>query len=89
MKHLGEDLDIHCGGIDNAFPHHTNEIAQSESCLGEIRQEGQFGPVIGRSLQHVVHRRDAQGGVQVAAQGGGYQGRSRLAESLRYLFCAV
>ena len=31
MKHLGEDLDIHCGGIDNAFPHHTNEIAQSES----------------------------------------------------------
>jgi len=34
MKHLGEDLDIHCGGIDNAFPHHTNEIAQSESFLG-------------------------------------------------------
>ena len=34
MKHLGEDLDLHCGGIDNAFPHHTNEIAQSESYLG-------------------------------------------------------
>ena len=34
MKHLGEDLDIHAGGIDNAFPHHTNEIAQSESFLG-------------------------------------------------------
>ncbi len=34
MKHLGEDLDIHCGGVDNAFPHHTNEIAQSESYLG-------------------------------------------------------
>ena len=34
MKHLGNDLDIHCGGIDNAFPHHTNEIAQSESYLG-------------------------------------------------------
>ncbi len=34
MKHLGEDLDIHCGGTDNAFPHHTNEIAQSESYLG-------------------------------------------------------
>ena len=34
MKHLGEDLDIHCGGIDNAFPHHTNEIAKSESYLG-------------------------------------------------------
>ena len=34
MKNLGEYLDIHCGGIDNAFPHHTNEIAQSESYLG-------------------------------------------------------
>ena len=34
LKHFGEDLDIHCGGIDNAFPHHTNEIAQSESYLG-------------------------------------------------------
>ena len=34
MKYLGEDLDIHAGGIDNAFPHHTNEIAQSESFLG-------------------------------------------------------
>ncbi len=34
MKHLGDDLDLHCGGIDNAFPHHTNEIAQSEAFLG-------------------------------------------------------
>ena len=34
MKHLGGHLDIHCGGIDNAFPHHTNEIAQSEAYLG-------------------------------------------------------
>ena len=34
IKYLGEDLDIHCGGIDNAFPHHTNEIAQSEAYLG-------------------------------------------------------
>ena len=33
-KHLGEYLDIHCGGIDNAFPHHTNEVAQSESTFG-------------------------------------------------------
>ncbi|MCI9269451.1 MAG: cysteine--tRNA ligase, partial [Lawsonibacter sp.] len=30
----GEYLDLHCGGIDNAFPHHTNEIAQSESYIG-------------------------------------------------------
>ncbi|MBQ8140733.1 MAG: cysteine--tRNA ligase [Clostridia bacterium] len=34
MKNLGEYLDIHCGGIDNAFPHHTNEIAQSEAYIG-------------------------------------------------------
>ena len=34
MKHLGEYMDIHCGGIDNMFPHHTNEIAQSESFMG-------------------------------------------------------
>ena len=34
IKYLGEYLDIHCGGIDNIFPHHTNEIAQSEAFLG-------------------------------------------------------
>lgn len=34
MKHLGERLDLHCGGIDNIFPHHTNEIAQSEAFTG-------------------------------------------------------
>ena len=34
MKYNGEYLDLHCGGVDNAFPHHTNEIAQSESYLG-------------------------------------------------------
>lgn len=34
IKHLGEYMDIHCGGVDNIFPHHTNEIAQSESYLG-------------------------------------------------------
>ena len=31
---LGEYLDIHCGGVDNIFPHHSNEIAQSEAYLG-------------------------------------------------------
>ena len=34
MKHLGEYMDIHCGGVDNIFPHHTNEIAQSEAYIG-------------------------------------------------------
>lgn len=34
LSYLGEYLDIHCGGVDNIFPHHTNEIAQSEAILG-------------------------------------------------------
>ena len=34
LKYNGEYLDLHCGGVDNAFPHHTNEIAQSESFIG-------------------------------------------------------
>ena len=34
IKYLGEYLDVHGGGVDNIFPHHTNEIAQSESYLG-------------------------------------------------------
>lgn len=34
LWNLGEYLDLHCGGIDNAFPHHTNEIAQSEAYVG-------------------------------------------------------
>ncbi len=34
LRALGERLDIHCGGVDNIFPHHTNEIAQSEAYLG-------------------------------------------------------
>jgi len=34
MKHLGESFDIHCGGVDLIFPHHENEIAQSEAATG-------------------------------------------------------
>ena len=52
MKHLGEDLDIHAGGIDNAFPHHTNEIAQSESYLGHKWCNYWF---------HVMHLNDESG----------------------------
>jgi cysteinyl-tRNA synthetase len=52
MKYLGEDLDIHCGGIDNAFPHHTNEIAQSESYLGHHWCNWWF---------HVMHLNTADG----------------------------
>jgi len=35
MEYLGETLDIHTGGVDNLFPHHTNEIAQSEGATGK------------------------------------------------------
>jgi len=35
MKYLGESFDIHCGGVDLIFPHHTNEIAQSEAATGK------------------------------------------------------
>ncbi len=35
MKHLGETIDIHGGGQDLVFPHHENELAQSESCTGK------------------------------------------------------
>ena len=52
LKHLGEDMDIHCGGIDNAFPHHTNEIAQSEAYLGHKWVNFWF---------HVLHLNDAAG----------------------------
>lgn len=36
MRLLGHTIDIHCGGVDNMFPHHENEIAQSECCSGEL-----------------------------------------------------
>ena len=52
IKHNGEYLDIHCGGVDNAFPHHTNEIAQSEAFLGHEWCPHWF---------HVLHLNDARG----------------------------
>lgn len=36
MKYLGNSFDVHCGGVDNVFPHHENEIAQSECATGEM-----------------------------------------------------
>lgn len=52
IKHLGEYMDIHCGGIDNAFPHHTNEIAQSEAFIGHKWCNHWF---------HVLHLNDESG----------------------------
>ena len=52
MKFAGETLDLHCGGIDNVFPHHTNEIAQSEAYLGHAWCPHWF---------HVLHLNDETG----------------------------
>ena len=52
MKHLGEYLDLHCGGVDNIFPHHTNEIAQSEAAVGHPWCSHWF---------HVQHLNDREG----------------------------
>ena len=52
MKYLGEYLDLHCGGVDNIFPHHTNEIAQSEAYLGHPWCKSWF---------HVAHLNTASG----------------------------
>ena len=60
MKHLGEYMDIHCGGIDNMFPHHTNEIAQTESYTGHKWCNYWF---------HVHHLNDARGKMSKSAGG--------------------
>jgi cysteinyl-tRNA synthetase len=52
MKYLGESFDIHTGGVDNIFPHHENEIAQSESATGK--------PFV-RYWMHAQHLQDAVG----------------------------
>ncbi len=52
IDNLGEYLDIHCGGVDNIFPHHTNEIAQSEAYLGHTWCKYWF---------HTEHLNDAEG----------------------------
>ena len=66
MGHLGDSFDIHCGGVDLVFPHHENEIAQSEGATGKhfakywlhaahLNLEGQK---ISKSLGNVVNLRD-------------------------------
>ena len=69
IKHAGEYLDIHCGGIDNAFPHHTNEIAQSEAYLGHKWCNYWF---------HVLHLLDKRG--KMSKSKGGFLTVSLLEE---------
>jgi len=44
MDKLGESFDLHCGGVDNKFPHHENEIAQSEAATGKTFVKYWFHP---------------------------------------------
>ena len=69
IKHCGEYLDLHCGGVDNAFPHHTNEIAQSEAYLGH-----QWCP----HWFHVLHLLDKRG--KMSKSKGGFLTVSLLEE---------
>lgn len=69
MKYLGEYVDIHCGGIDNVFPHHTNEIAQSEAYLGHEWCRYWF---------HVLHLNTAKG--KMSKSSGGFLTVSKLEE---------
>ena len=69
MKHLGEYMDIHCGGIDNMFPHHTNEIAQTESYTGHKWCNYWF---------HVHHLNDERG--KMSKSKGGFLTVSKLEE---------
>ena len=69
MKYLGEYVDIHCGGIDNVFPHHTNEIAQSEAYLGHEWCRYWF---------HVLHLNTAKG--KMSKSSGGFLTLQKLCD---------
>jgi len=61
MKYLGETLDIHSGGVDLVFPHHENEIAQSEAATGRP---------FARFWVHLEHLADATGSKMAKSAGG-------------------
>jgi cysteinyl-tRNA synthetase len=82
MKYLGETLDIHGGGLDLLFPHHENELAQSECCTGKpfskywlhnglMQASGQAGKVGGQHDKHGdVPDMDAQVAGKLAGSAG-------------------
>lgn len=67
LKYLGESIDIHAGGEDNIFPHHENEIAQSEALTGKLfskywlhtRHVFLNGQRMSKSLKNYITARDA------------------------------
>ena len=84
QKYLGTTFDIHCGGVDNLFPHHENEIAQSESANGSP---------LARCWLHSEHL-TVDGEKMSKSLGnchtlGDLQGRGLPARSIRYLLISV
>ena len=84
MKHLGETFDIHTGGVDLIFPHHEDEIAQSEAATGQ--------PFV-RTWLHCAHLQ--MGGEKMAKSTGNIArveevlARGVSARALRYVLLAV
>jgi cysteinyl-tRNA synthetase len=91
MKYLGETLDIHGGGLDLMFPHHENELAQSESCTGKtfsrywlhngLMQAGKTAGKVGGA-----HSRLGDAELDRAAQEAGKLAGSKGAASVKELF---
>ncbi len=91
MKYLGETLDIHGGGLDLMFPHHENELAQSESCTGKkfsrywlhngLMQSGKTAGKLGGA-----HDRRGDAEPDKAAQEAGKLAGSKGAASVKELF---
>jgi cysteinyl-tRNA synthetase len=91
MKYLGETLDIHGGGLDLMFPHHENELAQSESCTGQkfsrywlhngLMQAGKSSGKVGGA-----HSRLGDAEPDRAAQEAGKLAGSKGAASVKELF---
>ncbi len=84
MRYLGETFDVHCGGVDLIFPHHENEIAQSESATGQ--------PFV-RTWLHSEHL-VVDGQKMSKSLGNQYTlgdllARGASARALRYLFLSV
>ncbi|MBS0264493.1 MAG: cysteine--tRNA ligase [Planctomycetes bacterium] len=91
MKYLGETLDIHGGGLDLMFPHHENELAQSECCTGKpfakywlhngLMQAGKAAGKVGGG-----HDRHGDVELDKAAQEAGKLAGSKGAASVKELF---
>jgi cysteinyl-tRNA synthetase len=91
LKHIGETLDIHGGGLDLMFPHHENELAQSESCSGKkfarywlhngLMQTGKTAGKVGGA-----HSRHGDTELDKEAQEAGKLAGSKGAASVKELF---